>query len=319
MELTRRDLLRRTAQAGLILGSAAVGGIGIYRLARDYPNGDVLIGASELKPLVPRKAEVRIVDVRAPGDYQKGHITNSVNIWDREINTWSRGVPRMRRGKEEIESFMGSAGVDNSTTVVIYGGESNLWPSRLFWVLEYYGHSRVKVLQGGLRAWTEQGGELTQGEPIFPTREFSAKPRKEKLATGEWLKERINAPGIKVVDNRSRAEYQGKETRTRRSGHLPGALSIPWREILAPGGGFRPYNDLRLIYKKARLNKEDTIVSYSHTGVRAAGGYLGLRLMDYPYLKVYDGSWAEWGNLEGFPIEGSEEKRESEEEGSLCW
>lgn len=319
MKFTRRDLLRKTTETGLILGSVAVGGMSLYRFTRDYPNAGVLISASQLKPLVSREAEVRIVDVRGPEDYKNGHIPNAVNIWDREMNTWSRGIPRMRRGKGEMENLMGSAGVDNSTAVVIYGQEDNLWPSRLFWVLKYYGHSRVKILQGGIRDWKGQGEELAQKEPSFSSRKFSARPDPEKLATGKWLRDQLDDPRIKIIDCRSRAGYQGRESRARRSGHVPGALSIPSQEILVPDGRFRPYNDLKLIYQKAGLNKEDTVVTYSHTGVRAAQGYLGLRLMGFPNVRVYDGSWAEWGNLEGFSIEGSQKEKEQEEEGSLCW
>lgn len=320
MKFTRREFIRKSAETGLVLGLGTSGGISLYQLVRDYPNSKILISSHELKVLTDQTDQVRTVDARGPVDYKKEHIKNAVNIWDREMNTWTKGVPRMKIEKDSAEKLMRSMGISNSTTVVIYGEAGNLWSARLFWIMEYYGHSRLKVLNGGIKNWKEQGGGLTQVVPSFSSRKFSARPDPHKLATGGWLKGQLDNHQVKIVDTRSKLEYQGIDIRARKGGHIPGALHIPWQGTIASDGTFQSYNHLRLIYQQAGLKKGDTIVTYSQTGVQAAHGYFALRLMGYPDVRVYDGSWAEWGNLEGFPIKGGrEEQRPPQEGGSLCW
>ncbi len=305
-------------ELGLAVGLGTSGVVSLTTLSRGYPQHELLANPEWLKGRLEHTDRFRIVDARGPLDYAEGHIPQAVNLWDREVNTWTRGFPRLVAPPGRIAEGLGGAGIDEGIIVITYGDHGNLWAARLFWTLEYYGHPQVRILNGGVESWRRAGGRLTEEVPEFPQADFRAEPDLDKLATGGWLKEHLEDPGVQIVDTRSPAEYRGKEARARRGGHIPGALLVPWENTVTEDGVFRRYLDLEIIYRKAGLKKKNTIVTYSHTGVRAAHGYFALRLLGYPRVRVYDASWAEWGNDERFPIAAGGEAL-PEEEGSLCW
>lgn len=319
-ELTRREFLKRGIELSLVLSIGSSGFYGLRELSAPYPNTHLLVLAAWPQAHLPEIERVRIVDARAPLKYRQGHIENAVSIWDGDVNTWTGDIPRQVASPQQIKEVFSQAGIDQNITVVIYDDDQNLWAARLFWMLDYYGHSNVKLLNGGLQSWLASGGRLTDQPLELPKARFEPRPDANKIVTGDWLLEHLYDPTVKLVDARSPEEYSGMKTEARRGGHIPGAMLLPWDRTLNRDGTFKRAHELKKLYKQAGLRWDQTIVVYSHTGVRAAHAYFALRLLGYPDVRLYDGSWAEWGNNETYPVATVERPPgQKSEHRSTCW
>ncbi|MFQ5795806.1 MAG: sulfurtransferase [Candidatus Bipolaricaulia bacterium] len=294
-------LLKRGFEIALAVALIASGVVSFAALNRDYPNADLLVSSEWLRARLS-DPNVRIVDARGPLKYRAGHIPGAVNISDRDVHTWTRGVARLVAPEEQIEAVFGRVGIDRDTTVVVYSDPDNLWAARLFWILELYGHPTVKILNGGIGAWQQAGGELTETVSEVSERTFDAKPVSDRIITAAWLTDHLEDPGLRIVDARPMAEYLGQSSRARRDGRIPNAASRPWSEVLDRDGHLARSLDLQIRFEDADVDRNHTVVIYSQTGVEAAVDYLALRLLGYPDVRLYDGSWAEWGNDTQLPI-----------------
>ncbi len=303
--LTRRQFLKGAglALSGLLIWPR-VKVVGVEE--EEYPATELLVDPTWLEERLGQVGRLRAVDFREESDYWEGHIEGAVNLWKTDITRETDGIPNMVAPQEIIEGVLGSAGIGNEHTVVAYGAAGNIWSSRLFWTLEYYGHQDVKLLNGGIKYWRALQKELTRTPPDVPLAEFNAQPKPELLATAEWLLENLDNPEVQILDARSPEEYTGEKVlpNTDRGGHIPGAVLVEWKEAIDwEDETFKPYPQLEEIYTKAGLSREKTIVTYCQTGIRAAHSYFTLRLLGYPKVRLYDGSWIEWANREELPIE----------------
>lgn len=149
-----------------------------------------------------------------------------------------------------------------------------------------------------------EGREVQIEPPVVPRENFIARVQPEFLATKEWVLEKLGNPSVQVIDTRSPKEYTGKDVRARRGGHIPGAININWVHNLTDGDSktFLPEGKLAEMYESLEVSKDKVAVTHCQTGVRAAHTYFVLRLLGYPKVRVYDGSWAEWGNDQEAPI-----------------
>ncbi|MBI2919407.1 MAG: sulfurtransferase [Chloroflexi bacterium] len=247
-------------------------------------------------------ADLRVVDVRAAEKYQEGHVPGALNLALAQV-TITQPVTGMAAPPEKFAEVMGSLGIGNNSRVVIYD-DNALSAARLFWLLDYYGHQQVSLLNGGYPKWAAENREVTKIATRTTPGSFTAQADPNKVATKQDVLDRLNNPGIAVVDARTPKEYTGEDVRSARGGRIPGAVNINWTDTLVPQTAvFKPASELRDMLSKAGVTPDKEAISYCQTGVRAAVDYLVLRLLGYPKVRNYDGSWVEWGNDPNTPIE----------------
>jgi thiosulfate/3-mercaptopyruvate sulfurtransferase len=203
---------------------------------------------------------------------------------------------------EEGARMLGALGVTPHTRVVIYDDAGSLNAAWLFYVLETLGHRHAAVLDGGIAAWRRAGFPLAADASAIVATSYRPAPKPERVATAEWIRERLQDRSVALVDARSPGEYSGAKRYAKRGGHIPGAVNVEWQQHLRPDGTFKPIDELRALYTRAGVTPDKTVVTYCQTHHRGAHAYFVLRLLDYPRVVGYDRSWAEWGNRDELPV-----------------
>jgi thiosulfate/3-mercaptopyruvate sulfurtransferase len=244
--------------------------------------------------------------------YDLGHIPGAVQIdWQKDLNDALR---RDYLTRQDFEVLMAINGIANDTTVVFYGDKNNWWATYAFWVFQLFGHSNARVMDGGRAKWEAEGRPMTKVEPAYPKTVYRAQARADyKIrAYRDQVLAHVQA-GLPLVDVRSPAEYSGEllhmpnypQEGALRGGHIPGARNVPWARAANADGTFKSAEELRAIYEAEQgLRPDDTVVAYCRIGERSSHTWFVLTyLLGYPNVRNYDGSWTEWGNLVGVPIE----------------
>jgi thiosulfate/3-mercaptopyruvate sulfurtransferase len=194
-------------------------------------------------------------------------------------------------------------GVTPDRPVVVYEQDSGMRAARAFWLLEYLGHLAVSVLDGGFAAWRRAGLPVTtDAAPPVPST-WHGEPDPARLATWREVSERLGKPDTAIVDTRSDEEYYGEAVRAKRGGAIPGAVHLEWKNNLTPGGSYKPVGALREMYAALGVTPDREVVTYCQGGYRAAHSYLALRVLGFPRVRNYTGSWKEWGDREDLPLE----------------
>ncbi len=271
-----------------------------------------VIQPEELKKLLGREG-IKVVEVDYDPDkaYKLGHIPGALLIdWKKDLNRYPE---RDIIDPEGFERLMSRLGISNEDQVVLYGDYNNWFAAFALWIFDIYGHENVKILNGGRNKWIDLGYPMTKEEPeIKPsTYKISKVDLTRRVYFIDVLK-RLRDPNVVLVDVRSPAEYRGEITappeypneQTQRGGHIPGAVNIPWAKAVADDGTFKDIEEIRKLYQENGVTPDKEIIVYCRIGERAAFTYFVLKhLLNYKDVKVYDGSWSEWGNLVGAPIE----------------
>lgn len=288
-----RALLVGTALAASLVVSparAAAGG------PDAYPNGHLLVDAAWLRARLGDPA-LRVVDLRTAPAYAAGHVPGAVNFQVEALRTTAVDV---------LEGRLGRAGIAPQNTVVLYDDQGGLAATRMFLALEYLGHDRMHVLNGGFQAWMAAGGPVVREGPPRPAAIYTGRPRPDVIATKADVLAGLKDPGRVLVDARTGPEFHGRDVRAARGGHIPGARHVEWTQNLRQGSGlsaWKPAADLQALYAAAGAMPGKEIVTYCQTHSRAAHTYFTLRLLGYERLKAYLASWEEWGNDPTLPIE----------------
>ncbi|HVX89858.1 MAG TPA: sulfurtransferase [Gemmatimonadales bacterium] len=245
--------------------------------------------------------------------YDVGHIPGAVKIdWLNDLND---PVVRDYVGPEALQRFLRGAGVDGDTTIVLYGDKNNWWATYAFWVLRLFGLTNVKLLDGGRLRWAEEGRPLVTEKRTYPAGHITVGPRSD--AAIRALRADVEAhvrARAKLIDVRSPEEYRGERLHMPdypnegavRGGHIPGAKSVPWAKAVDPATHtYRSAADLRTLYEAEQgLRPGDDVVVYCRIGERSSHSWFALTyLLGYGKVRNYDGSWTEWGNSVGVPIE----------------
>jgi thiosulfate/3-mercaptopyruvate sulfurtransferase len=280
---------------------------------RGYVHPEVLVSTDWVASHL-NDPNVRIVESNEdPLLYPSGHIPGAVEVdWTRDLND---PVRRDYLGKEGFQALLRRIGVTSDTTVVFYGDKNNWWATYASWVFHLFGHHKSKIVDGGRIKWLNEGRPLTKDVPTYAASDYVAADRDDKTfrAFRDQVLEHTNARKP-MIDVRSPAEYSGERLHmpdypnegALRGGHIPGAKSVPWAKAVNPEDGtFKTADELRVLYEKeAGLKPEDDVVVYCRIGERSSHTWFVLRnLLGYRQVRNYDGSWTEWGNLVGVPIE----------------
>lgn len=243
--------------------------------------------------------------------YETGHIPGAVKVdW---FTTLQHPVRRDFLTKEEFENLCSSLGIKNDTTVVFYGDKSNWFATYALWLFRYYGHENLKIMNGGRAKWEQEGRPLTKEVPGYPRSAYIAKdPDPNVRALREDVFSHLRSQGA-LVDVRSPKEYTGEllhmpnypQEGAQRGGHIPGAVNIPWSQaVKETDSTFKSADELRKLYENQGITPDKDIIAYCRIGERSSHTWFVLTyLLGYPNVKNYDGSWTEWGNLVGAPIE----------------
>jgi thiosulfate/3-mercaptopyruvate sulfurtransferase len=255
---------------------------------------------------------IRLVEVDVnTKSYGEGHIPGAIG-WNWQTQLQDQ-VRRDIISREQIEEFLGSSGISNNTTILLYGDNNNWFAAYALWLLKYYGHENVRLIDGGRKKWVDEGRELTTEVPSYiPEKYTVGKINRELRAKRDDVAKIIGNTKIGLVDVRSPDEFTGKilappdlpET-AQRGGHIPGASNIPWSQAVREDGTFKPADELRKIYEGKGINTgKDEVITYCRIGERSSHSWLVLKyLLGYENVRNYDGSWTEWGNLIDAPIE----------------
>jgi len=245
--------------------------------------------------------------------YDVGHIPGAVKVdWQSELQ---HQVVRDYIDKDAFGRLVGSKGIGRDQTVVLYGDRNNWWACYAFWVFKMYGHGDCRIMNGGRQKWLDEGREMTPEQPTYPTVTYRASgPDLRLRAFRQEVLEHMQAHKP-LIDVRSPGEYSGAllhmpdypQEGAFRGGHIPGAANVPWGQAVAPDGTFKSANDLKTLYEgRAGLRPTDEVIAYCRIGERSSHTWFVLTyLLGYPSVRNYDGSWTEWGNLVGAPIERS--------------
>lgn len=288
-------------------------------MSKGYVHPDVLVSTDWVAENLHDTANIRLVESNEDVLlYSTGHIPNAVHIdWVADLND---AVRRDYLDEASFAALMAKNGISNDTTVVFYGDKNNWWACYAFWVFKLFGHADCRVMDGGRKKWMDEGREVTKEKPSFPAASYTPAARTDyKIrAFRDQVLEHVNGQRP-LVDVRSPQEFSGEllhmpgspQEGALRGGHIRGARNVPWARAVADDGTFKTADELRAIYEEEQgLSPEKNVIAYCRIGERSSHTWFVLTyLLGYPNVRNYDGSWTEWGNLVGVPIENPSKQR----------
>ena len=281
--------------------------------SRGYAHPEMLVSTEWVAGHL-KEPKVRIVESNEDTLlYSSGHVPGAVHVdWTSDLNDQLRRDYITREG---FEALMSRIGATPDTTVVFYGDKNNWWATYALWVFQLFGHTNVRIMDGGRLKWEKEGRELSRDVPSYPKTEYKAGARDDKSnrAFRDEVLKHLESRG-QLVDVRSPEEYAGTRMHmpdypnegALRGGHIPGAKSIPWAKAINPDDGtFKTADELRKLYcQDNALDPKKATVAYCRIGERSSHSWFALKyLLGFENVRNYDGSWTEWGNSVGVPIE----------------
>ncbi len=277
---------------------------------KGYAHPEVLVDADWVEAHL-QDSKVRLIEVDVDTSaYEQGHIPGAVGFnWQKELQDQ---IVRSPLSKEHLEALLGSAGVSKDTTIVLYGDNNNWFATWALWILKYYGHPDVRLLDGGRVKWLADKREITTQVPSYQQTTYQAEtPHKEIRILRDEVLGAVGQSNVALIDVRSPGEYSGEllapanlpQEGAQRGGHIPGAANVPWATAVRPDGTYKSAEELRAIYEGKGVTPDKEVITYCRIGERSSHTWFALNyLLGYPDVRNYDGSWTEWGSLIGAQI-----------------
>lgn len=279
----------------------------------NYSNPEILVDTEWVAKNAPsEKVKLVEVDYDPENSYKKGHINGATLIWwKRDIND---PIRRDIISKKQFEDLMERNGISEHGEVILYGDFNNWFAAFVFWIFKYYGHKNVKIMNGGRKKWELEKRLYTTEEPKTMPTSYVAQPPNEGLRAYLFdVKRALEQKDTVLVDVRSLKEFTGEITappeypmeHAQRGGHIPSAQNIPWATAVNDvDGTFKTYEELKQIYESKEITPDKDVICYCRIGERSSHTWFVLKyLLGYPQVRNYDGSWTEWGNMIGNPVE----------------
>jgi thiosulfate/3-mercaptopyruvate sulfurtransferase len=279
----------------------------------DYAHPEVLVDTEWVSNNPPNEnRKIVEVDYDPENGYRKGHIDGSTLIWwRRDIND---PVTRDIVDKKQFEALMAKNGITPDSEVILYGDFNNWFAAFAFWVFKYYGHKDIKIMNGGRKKWELENRNYTTQEPQVPPTTYVSAPPDEGLRAYLYdVRRALDKDDTVMVDVRSPKEFTGEITappeypmeHAQRGGHIPGANNIPWLTAVNDADGtFKSVEELKQNYEPKGVTPDKDVICYCRIGERSSHSWFVLKyLLGYSKVRNYDGSWTEWGNMIGNPVE----------------
>jgi thiosulfate/3-mercaptopyruvate sulfurtransferase len=269
-----------------------------------YRRPQLLIESPQLTRLLSSH-QLRLLDARPASEFELGHLPGAVSLPaletdDLEANRHGFPIP-----PERAERLFRGAGITSSSEIVIYDDQGNRFAARVFYVLEFFGHQHVQILNGGLKKWRSEGRPLSTDSPRVVAGDFEPQANPAMIATSDWLNAHLHDPHIKLLDARSAPEFSGERVEGPRGGRIPGAVNLEWTRVINPGEikTFLDAPSLEKVFSEAQVLPGQEVVTYCQIGIRAAELYFALRLLGFEHVRIYDGSWEDWSSRADLPVE----------------
>lgn len=274
----------------------------------EYTHPELLTTPEKLKGKLG-SPNLRLIDTRPAEKFAQGHIPGAIHFDLFGLSLVDTSPAPLKAFMSMISHLLEMRGVNLEKEVIFYEDNSGMRAARGLWFLEYFGHRNVHLLDGGIQAWREAGYAVTT-EAVSPkAAQFKTAERRELLATAEDVLHSLNKKTICIVDTRSDDEYMGRNIRAARGGAIPGAVHLEWTNNLGSKGKYKPAAELKEMYRSLGVTSDKEVIPYCQGGYRSAHTYLALRLIGFPKVRNYLGSWKEWGDRLDLPIEKPWEKK----------
>jgi len=257
------------------------------------PRPEILVSGSWLSKNL-KNPSIRIIDLRPPVNYANGHVPGAQWLSPGMLFTSSNGVDGMLPEPADLKKTLEAVGIDSGLHIICYDSMGGEMAARLFWALEYLGHDKVSLLDGGWPKWLSEKRRITRREKKAPPGTLNVNPNPDVLAVYDWLLEKMKEDRLAIIDARPREEYRGKNRRSGSSGHIPGAINLYWSSHLNRDGTLRSPEELLAMLEKLGVTPEKETVVYSQVMKGASHTYFTLRWLGFPRVRGYDGSWSEW-------------------------